>query len=107
MQRDSTAMSNLLKGLVWIVLLAAGLCGCASQQIAEKPTSVGSFDSTLRACRLQQPGRLNKRQQLPPTNIHVAACLKRNGWLSDGSRVYDVEPSSAEQAQAASTGDLS
>lgn len=71
------------------LLLATITSGCTAISTSSKSTNAG-FDSTLSACRLWQPGRLNKRIRLPPTHSGVARCLKRQGWLPDGQVVVSL-----------------
>lgn len=73
----------------WLCVLAALLTGCISQgelQTTLPPeTAKHTFHETLQKCRLQQPGRLNRRVHLPPTSPGVARCLMRRGWNPDGT----------------------
>lgn len=58
----------------------------------------GNFSQALSVCRLQQPGRVNRRVHLPPTHPRVAACLERNGWLPNGTPVRGTVGSSRATA---------
>lgn len=72
-----------------LAALAAQLMGCISQgelQTALPPeTAKQTFHEALQTCRLQQPGRINRRVHLPPTSPGVARCLSRRGWNPDGT----------------------
>lgn len=46
-----------------------------------------TFGEVLGICRMQQPGRVNRRVHLPPEHAGVARCLRRRGWNPDGSPI--------------------
>lgn len=71
------------------VLAAAGLAGCAAADQAAAPTPAESFQEALQVCRLQHTGRVNRRLADPPDESHVAQCLARKGWSTDGQRITD------------------
>lgn len=69
-----------------VTLTLALIAGCATpldQQVDQYQT----FPEALKACRQQQPSRHGQKYRLPPTHPHVAGCLKRHGWGTDGSRL--------------------
>ncbi len=79
-----TRPASVVTAAILMLLLGA----CVFQPSARPQDSMsGTFSQALSQCRLQQPGRLNRRVHLPPTNARVAACLKRKGWLPDGTPV--------------------
>lgn len=63
--------------------------GASQAAAAAQPSS---YEQTLRQCRKLQPGRLNKRLNLPPDNLRVAACLRKRGWQPDGTPHGDRAP---------------
>jgi len=71
------------------VLFALLLSGCVIDPVSDDgtpaPGQPPNFQQALRTCRLQQPGRLNRRVHVPPTHPRVAACLQRYGWQADGA----------------------
>lgn len=75
----------LLVGLV----AGVGLSGCILNPAANGP-AVETFPEALGICRMQQPGRVNRRVHLPPTHPGVARCLRQRGWNSDGSRIQEA-----------------
>lgn len=77
--------------------LGAGLSGCVFTP-GDSSQHMETFSQALGICRLQQPGRVNRRVHLPPTHQGVARCLKRRGWNTDGSRM-PLEVSSARSPQ--------
>lgn len=80
-------MSFRFVAYLFVGLVASvGLSGCVFSPAADDP-AVETFSEALGICRMQQPGRVNRRVHLPPTHSGVARCLKRRGWNSDGSRI--------------------
>lgn len=73
----------------FLCVLFALLMGCISHgELQPAPTNgraKQTFHEVLQRCRLQQPGRLNRRVHLPPTSPGVASCLSRSGWNPDGT----------------------
>lgn len=69
-----------------VVLAAVGLIagGCAASSSMREPRNGESFSQALHVCRMKQPGRTNRRLQLPPSQPRVAACLRRRGWSPEG-----------------------
>lgn len=87
-------------GAVLSILAAALiLSGCilnlganaSSPTSPERSTTTGEFQKALSSCRLQRPGRINRRVHLPASHPEVARCLKRRGWNTDGSRAPDEQ----------------
>ena len=76
---------NLLVGLA----AGVGLSACIFNPAASEP-AVEMFPEALGICRMQQPGRVNRRVHLPSTHPGVARCLRRRGWNSDGSRIQEA-----------------
>ncbi|HMN47242.1 MAG TPA: hypothetical protein PKE27_21875 [Povalibacter sp.] len=72
--------------LLFSVAAVAGLSGCVLFEPESKQTPE-TFTEALQVCRMQQPGRANRRVHLPPTHAGVAGCLQRRGWNPDGSRI--------------------
>ena len=69
------------------LLLALTLCvGCATP-IDQQEHRYQTFSDALQACRQQEPNRHGQKFRLPPTHPHVAQCLERHGWRTDGTRV--------------------
>jgi hypothetical protein len=81
------ALHRAGRGARWCFgLLGLALGGCiavATQGLAVEK----SFSATLHQCRMQQPGRLNRRLALAATRPSIAQCLRRRGWTPDGSPV--------------------
>lgn len=70
-----------------IPAIALMLAACALQPASRAVTAAEvTFDNALHDCRMKQPGRVNRRLNLPPTSPGVAACLRQNGWETDGAR---------------------
>ena len=75
---------DLIQGLRACVLGAiVAITGCASASTSDEPQS---YETALHECRMLQPGRLNKRLNLPANSLRVSACLRERGWAPDGSR---------------------
>ena len=68
------------------ILLSAAMSGCATP-LDQSEESYQTFPNALSACRQQQPHRHGQKYRLPPTHPKIAACLKRHGWRTDGSRL--------------------
>lgn len=87
------ALMHVLRACALAAIVA--VTGCASsasgQSDQRKLEAQTSFEATLRKCRRLQPGRLNKRMNLPPTSLRISRCLRKLGWQPDGSR---AEPDS-------------
>lgn len=81
------ALSTVLRACVLAAIVA--MSGCASSTLGlsdqSKMDADTSFEATLRKCRKLQPGRLNKRMNLPPTSLRVSECLRKLGWQPDGT----------------------
>lgn len=84
--------------IVCMFALAAsfGLGACTLGLRSHDDTRQLSFEQALHECRMRQPGRLNKRRNLPPTSGGVSRCLKRHGWSSSGERIESEELAIAE-----------
>lgn len=86
-------MSLLIsRGAAACVFTVSMLAGCAwlPPHRHEQPLS---YQAALRECRMDEPGRTNRRLQRPPTSPGVAACLRRHGWQSDGKPIDAAEAS--------------
>ena len=46
--------------------------------------SCATFNKALAECRFLHTGRGSRRALLPPTEPHVADCLRKKGWLPSG-----------------------
>lgn len=68
------------------LLLSAVVGGCATP-LDHREELYGTFPDALSACRQQQPNRHGQKYRLPPTHPHIAECLQRHGWRTDGTRV--------------------
>ena len=66
------------------------LSGCATP-LEYREDLYETFPDALQTCRHQASGRLAQRRNLPATHPHVADCLKRHGWQTDGSRIVPSE----------------
>jgi hypothetical protein len=78
-------VSRLRSELSAIALAALLLGGCATP-LDHREDLYTTFQGALSACRQQQAGRGIRKFRLPPTHPHVAECLKRHGWNSNGTR---------------------
>jgi hypothetical protein len=67
-----------------VVALVLMLGACQSSSPVEKSLHAVTFDEALRDCRMQQPGRINRRLSLRNDSPNVAACLRRNGFEVNG-----------------------
>ena len=70
-------------------VLFAGLAllgGCATP-LDQQEHRYRTFSDALQACRQQEPNRHGQKFRLPSTHPHVAECLKRHGWHTDGTRL--------------------
>ena len=65
------------------MLTTLAVSGC----VASGTKSENSFQESLRACRMAQPGRVNRRVNLPASSPAIARCLERKGWEPDGSKL--------------------
>lgn len=69
-----------------VVAVIAAISGCVSQPVASSSvTQIDTgqkYEAALHECRKLQPGRLNKRMNLPATSLRVSACLREKGWGS-------------------------
>ena len=75
------------RGATWgLGLIGMVLCGCVSV-VTQVPATQHGFLDTLHDCRMQQPGRLNRRLALAATRPSIEQCLRRHGWKPDGSTV--------------------
>jgi hypothetical protein len=89
------AVSFRLVAYLFVGLVASvGLSGCVFN-LAADDQAVETFSEAFGICRMQQPGRANRRVHLPPTHSGVAHCLRWRGWNSDGSRIQHAPPLSA------------
>ena len=70
---------------VWFAVLAL-LAGCATP-LDQQEHRYRNFSDALQACRQQEPNRHGQKFRLPSTHPHVAECLKRHGWHTDGTRL--------------------
>lgn len=68
------------------LLLGAVVGGCATP-LDQREELYRTFPDALSACRQQQPNRHGQRYRLPPTHPHIAECLRRHGWGTDGTRL--------------------
>lgn len=68
-----------------IVLSQAAVASAEDRRSKRNDEHAVTFAKSLQACRIQQPGRLNKRMALPATHPGVANCLKQHGWQTDGN----------------------
>jgi hypothetical protein len=86
------AVSFRLVAYLFVGLVASvGLSGCVFN-LAADDQAVETFSEAFGICRMQQPGRANRRLHLPPTHCGVAHCLRWRGWNSDGSRIQHAPP---------------
>lgn len=69
-----------------VALTLALIAGCATP-LDQQEDQYQTFPDALRACRQQQPNRHGQKYRLPPTHPHIAECLKRHGWGTDGGRL--------------------
>ena len=76
------AAHSLIAGA--ILLSQAAVASEEDQSFKRNDEHAVTFSKSLQACRIQQPGRLNKRMALPATHPSVANCLKQHGWQTDG-----------------------
>ena len=60
--------------------------GCTDSE-ARPANSCEDFKQALAACRFLHTGSGSQRVQLPPTEDHVAACLRKRGWLPSGTPI--------------------
>lgn len=67
-------------------LIMVLIAGCATP-LDQQEGRYQTFPDALSACRQQQPNRHGQKYRLPPTHPHIADCLKRHGWGTDGSRL--------------------
>lgn len=75
-----------LTSLVVAFLIGVSLGGCATP-LDQQEELYRTFPEALSACRQQQPNRHGQKYRLPPTHSRIAACLKRHGWRTDGTRI--------------------
>jgi hypothetical protein len=87
------AITHILRACTLAAIVAVTGCASSAMDLPDerKLEAETSFEATLRKCRRLQPGRLNKRMNLPPTSLRVSRCLRKLGWQPDGSR---IEPNS-------------
>lgn len=78
-------MTYAARFITGICLATALLGGCATP-IDQREDSYLTYQDALSACRQKQPGRASRKFRLPSTHPHVAECLRRNGWNTDGTR---------------------
>jgi hypothetical protein len=71
-----------------LILTAVAGCGLALRSHADR--AYANFDRALHECRMQQPGRLNRKLNLPPTSLGVSRCLKQYGWTSSGEPIGEL-----------------
>ena len=69
-----------------MVAVLALFGGCATP-LDQQEHRYRTFSDALQACRQQEPNRHGQKFRLPPTHPHIAACLKRHGWHTDGTRL--------------------
>lgn len=69
-----------------LVLALALLQGCATPN-KQQDDGDRTFSEVLRECRQHEPNRHGQKFRLPSTHPHIAECLKRNGWHTDGTRL--------------------
>lgn len=69
---------------MFALVASIGIGGCALGLRSHDDSKQPSFTQALHECRMHQPGRLNRRLNLPPTSSGVSRCLKRHGWSSSG-----------------------
>lgn len=86
-RKSSTLVLSFILALTGTASGAA--CAPLTLRVAD-PQQATNFTDALHACRMKQPGRLNKRLNLAPDNTYVAACLKRAGWQTDGTRLQQA-----------------
>lgn len=67
-------------------LTSSLLVGCATP-LDQQENRYQTFPDALQACRQQQPLRHGQKYRLPATHPHVAECLKRHGWHTNGTRL--------------------
>ena len=84
--------SFISRGTAACVLTVPALAGCAGFPAHQHEQPIGD-PAALRECPMAQPGRTNRRLQMPATSPGVAACLKRHGWDSDATPLDAVETS--------------
>ena len=78
-------MTYAARIIVGICLSTALLAGCATPS-DQREGAYLTYQDALSACRQKQPGRASRKFTLPSTHPHVAECLKRHGWNTDGTR---------------------
>lgn len=100
------ALMHILRACALAAIVAVS--GCASSAIGlsdQRKLEAGtSFEATLRKCRRLQPGRLNKRMNLPPTSLRISRCLRKSGWEPDGSRSEPARDETRYPSATKSTG---
>jgi len=73
-------------GLLSGVVLATLMIGACATPLDNREELYATYQGALSTCRQQQGGRGNRKYRLPSTHPHIAQCLKRHGWNSDGTR---------------------
>jgi hypothetical protein len=71
-------------GVVIFTLLLSS--GCATP-LDRQDERYETFPDALSACRQQEPNRRGQKYRLPATHPHIAECLRRHGWGTDGRRL--------------------
>lgn len=82
--RQSRFKVGLATAIVWLCSQLTVAMAASDGASHRKHGHVDSFSSSLQHCRVQQPGRLNRRMALPATHPGIAGCLIRHGWHTDG-----------------------
>ena len=91
--------ARLLSALLTLLATTLAVSGC----VASGAKSEHSFQESLHACRMAQPGRINRRMNLPASSPAITRCLERKGWRPDGSKLdikgstYDMRIDEGEQ----------
>jgi hypothetical protein len=87
---EITVKLNTTKWLACALMAVQVLSGCATP-LEYREDLYETFPDALQTCRHKASGRLAQRMNLPATHPHVADCLKRHGWQTDGSRIESSE----------------
>jgi hypothetical protein len=64
-------------GMITVAVVATAAYQMHDDSAAESRLQAMSHDAALHDCRMQQPGRVNRRLNLPATNARIAACVAR------------------------------
>jgi len=74
-------------GRVALVLALLALLPACTSRSGGRDGEAAGYDQALTACRARHSGKVPARSNKPPTDPHIAACLRDRGWLPDGQPV--------------------